>query len=75
MGLWAGGIGPPNAGGSLTGIWVGYDAATSCAIVGRDPSSARSRAGGEFPSNEVSLVHMCFFWGHEVYFGGRPVEW
>ena len=60
-GSWAGDNGPTYAGGSMTELWFGDNVVISLAIVGCDPSSARSRAGGDLPSDEISLVHMCFF--------------
>ena len=83
VGSWVGSIIPSDGGGSVEELWVGGGVAISWMRVGCALISARSRAGGYFPSYEVSLAHISisslsemfgFFRGHYVSFGGQPVE-
>ena len=83
VGSWAGSIINSDVGGYVTGMWVGGGVAIYWARFGCVPSSVRSRAGGDFPSDEASLAHISIsslserfgiFRAHEVSFWGRPVE-
>ena len=74
VGSWDRGNDPPKDSDSATELWVGDDVAISWSGLSCDPNSERSKTRGEFTSDIVSLAHMCFFWGHEGYFGGRPVD-
>ena len=78
----AGSITLSDADGYVAELWIGDGDAISWARVDCDPSSERSRAGGEFPSDGVSLVHISigalsercgFFSACEMSSGDGPV--
>ena len=77
-----GSIRPSNADGSVTELLVRDSVSISWARVGCVLSLARSREGGDFPSDGVSLASILisslskrfrFFRAHEMFFGERPV--
>ena len=82
MGSRGGSIVPSGADGSVAGLWVWDGDAISWARVRCVPSSARSWAGGDFPSNGLFLVHILisasseryrFFRARAMSFGDQPV--